>query len=124
MIAAGDERLSHGIFDAADEDHVGRASHISITLPMPPVMVISASPPSKRRGHDARRSDKDEIKIDIIFLEHPASWAIQGIDCDMTRAEYIVINLSAAPRVPAEAEPTHRPSKRRSIATFYPTTGP
>ena len=57
------------------------------TLPMPPVTVISASPPSNAAVTILDDEIKTKLKSILYFLNSPASVAIHGIDCDMTRAE-------------------------------------
>src|SRR5262245_17442530 len=49
---------------------------------------------------------KTKLKSRLYFLNKPASRAIHGIDCDMTRAEWIPTILSAA-RAKSAAEKTN-----------------
>src|ERR671923_887298 len=63
---------------------------------MPPVTVISASPPSNAAVTIPEDEIKTKWKSRLYFLNNPASCAIHGIDRDMTRAEWMPTNLSAA----------------------------
>ena len=66
------------------------------TLPTPPVTVISASPPNKAAVTMLEEAMKTKLKSRLYFLNNPASCAIQGSDCDITRAECIPTSLSGA----------------------------
>ncbi len=48
------------------------------TLPMPPVIVISASPPSKAAVTMLDDEMNTRLKSRLFFLKIPASWATQG----------------------------------------------
>ena len=68
-IAAGDQRLGHGVFDATDEHHVRRALHVSahVTDASGERHICIAAQQSCR--NDPGRSDEYQLKVNIVFLE-------------------------------------------------------
>ena len=68
----------------------------ALTLPMAPVTVISASPPSSAAVTILDDEIKTRLKSILYFLNRPASSATHGNDCDITRAEWMPTSLSGA----------------------------
>ena len=68
-IATSDQRLGHDVFDAAGENHVRRPFYVSSHVTNAAGYGHFGVAAQQRRRDDARRGNKDQIEVDVVFLE-------------------------------------------------------